>query len=199
LTIQEETHKNFLSTKNLFYHLYKRYYLDNEDEIFKEFLINSECLSSKCLKLMESDMRFQDLFQKPEFVIRTLSEEFLELQNMFFTNSLIKVSQRASLALNSTNISDMYLYDFDSSEIEVKQLNWAQKAYENFLDFKNDILLCEGKKPLKEFPIIGSTFTELIEFWTQFYALNTMRLLLTLINKLQKQLLNNGFTKEDFR
>ena len=54
---------------------------------------------------------------------------------MFFTNSLIKVSQRASLALNSTNVSDMYLYDFDSSEIDVKRLNWAQKAYENFKDF----------------------------------------------------------------
>jgi hypothetical protein len=148
---------------------------------------------------MESDMRFKDLFQKPEFAIWTLSEEFLELQNTFFTNSLIKVSKRASLALESTNISDMYLYDFNSSETDVKRLNWAQKAYENFLDFKNDILLCEGKNPLKEFPIIGSTFTELIEFWTQFYEVNTMRLLLTLINKLQKQSLNNGFTKEDFR
>jgi hypothetical protein len=93
----------------------------------------------------------------------------------------------------------MYLYDFDSFEKDVKQLHWAKKAYENFIDFKNDILLCEGKKPLNEFPIIGSTFTELIEFWTQFYAVNTMRLLLTLINKLQKQSLNNGFTKEDFR
>jgi len=87
---------------------------------------------------MESDMRFQDLFQKPEFVIWTLSEEFLELQNLFFTNSLIKVSQRASLALNSTNISDMYFYDFDSFEKDVKQLHWAKKAYENFIDFKNN-------------------------------------------------------------
>jgi hypothetical protein len=42
----------------------------------------------------------------------------------------------------------MYLYDFYSSEIDVKRLNWAQKAYENFLDFKNDVLLCEGKKSI---------------------------------------------------
>ena len=55
------------------------------------------------------------------------------------------------------------------------------------------------QKTFKGISYYGSTFTELIEFWTQFYALNTMRLLLTLINKLQKQTLNNGFTKEDFR
>ena len=53
-----------MSIKNSFYDIYKRYYLDNVDEIFKECLINAECLSSKCLKLMESDMRFQDLFHK---------------------------------------------------------------------------------------------------------------------------------------
>jgi hypothetical protein len=69
----------------------------------------------------------------------------------------------------------MYLFDLYSSEIDVKRLNWAQKAYKNFLDIKIDVLLCEGKKPIKEFPIIGSKFTELIEFWTQFYAVNTMR------------------------
>jgi hypothetical protein len=49
----------------------------------------------------------------------------------------------------------MYLYSFYSSEIDVKRLNWAQKAYENFLDSKNDVLLWEGKQPIMEFPIIG--------------------------------------------
>jgi hypothetical protein len=102
------------------------------------------------------------------------------------SNNEIRVSKRAKLGLAITDVTDMNLYDFVKSLGDISQREKrAVEAYRKFIDFKNDKLLCEDKDGTNEFPISGPILRELIEFWTQYYACNTIRFMITLVHQHQ--------------
>jgi len=95
--------------------------------------------------------------------------------------------------LSSTDLTDMYFYEFIKPFGETSQrTERVLQAYRNFINLKNGKLLCENKVDIDEFPIKGSILKELIEFWTHYYASNTIRLMITILHQLH---IYNGYPK----
>ncbi len=51
------------------------------------------------------------------------------------------------------------------------------------IEEKNEILIGQNLKPLQEMPIQESILPELVEYWTQYYAVNTIRGLISLLHQ----------------
>jgi hypothetical protein len=114
------------------------------------------------------------------------------------SNNEIKVSKREKLGLASTDVTDMNLYDFVNPLGDISQTEkWTVEAYRKFIDFKNDKLLCEDKDGTNEFPISGPILRELIEFWTQYYACNTIRFMITQVHQHQIKIGYPKFTRQE--
>jgi hypothetical protein len=58
-----------------------------------------------------------------------------------------------------------------------------KNAYLEFIDN----MIREGKNEVKEFPITEETVIKLIEFWTDRYAVNTIKVLLSILNQIQAE------------
>jgi hypothetical protein len=115
-----------------------------------------------------------------------------------YSNNEIRVSKRAKIGLASTDVTDMYLYDFVKPLGDIsKKEKWAVEAYRKFIDFKNDKLLCEAKDEINEFPISGQILRELIEFWTHYYACYTIRFMITLVHQHQIKISYPKFTRQE--
>ena len=81
----------------------------------------------------------------------------------------------------------MYLFDKTEKKMRTKKDIWALNAYLEFLDEYNENLVLEGKKEVNEFPITEEIIKKVIEFWTDRYAVNTMRQLLNILNQIQSE------------
>ena len=192
ITFQDEDPDNFIIFCDYFNKLNKFCYIENHDTDCETSLIKpggqyliGQYLIEQCFQFLRDEFGFEALFERPEFVAWTLSEEYLLLQTIFYRKNDIKVSKRATLALSSTDLTDMYLYEFIKPLGETSQrTEWVLEAYRKFIDLKNDKLLCENKIDIDEFPIKGSILKELIEFWTHYYACNTIRWMITILHQL---------------
>jgi hypothetical protein len=57
-------------------------------------------------------------------------------------------------AIESTSFSDLFLYDnFFTDEFKLKRMIWAKNAYSEFIELKNEQLICENKDQIEEFPL----------------------------------------------
>ena len=82
---------------------------------------------------------------------------------------------------------------FFKDEQKLKRMDWAKNGYSQFIDFKNEQLKCEDKESIEEFPITSKILKELIVFWTQMYAVTTIRCLISCLHAYQIDLINIKF------
>jgi hypothetical protein len=88
----------------------------------------------------------------------------------------------------------MYQYHHVHGDTTNKRTLWANKAYSYFIEEKNEILIGQNRPKIEEFPIQESIISELVEYWTQYYATNTIRILITLLHKSH---IERGYEKFD--
>jgi hypothetical protein len=111
-------------------------------------------LNEQCIQSLR-EYGFDDLFERPEFVTWTLSEEFLQLQSILYSNNEIRVSKRAKIGLASTDVTDMYLYDFVKPLGDISQKeNGRLKLIESSLILKMIYFCVKIKMKLMNFQLV---------------------------------------------
>jgi hypothetical protein len=84
-----------------------------------------------------------------------LSLECIQFNLSFIINeNESQVSKKVLRSIESTSISDLFLYDnFFTDEFKLKRMIWAKNAYSEFIELKNEQLICENKDQIEEFPL----------------------------------------------
>ena len=138
---------------------------------------------TKIKKLKELDFLFKEL----DTDSWTMTIELAEFNCAYYSKKDINVTKKIKCAIDCTNNSEMYLFDKTEKKMRTKKDIWALNAYLEFLDEYNENLVLEGKKEVNEFPITEEIIKKVIEFWTDRYAVNTMRQLLCILNQIQSE------------
>jgi hypothetical protein len=110
-----------------------------------------------------------------------MSSELAEFNCSYYNKTNFNVSRKIKRAIDSTNISEMYLFGKNKKKMQTKKDIWALNAYLEF----NDNMIREGNNEVKEFPITEEIVIKLIEFWTDRYKVNTIKVLLSIHNQIQ--------------
>jgi hypothetical protein len=128
-----------------------------------------------------------------------LSAEDVEFNVMLFKHNMWNDSVNKNLlkALASTDVSDLHFFD-EIRGIEEKSVKqeWALRAYAKFLDIENERRQLASKPELDEFPILPKTLECYVLYLGQFYAVSTVRTLITCIHKAQ---IDNCSNRETFK
>jgi TusA-related sulfurtransferase len=119
-----------------------------------------------------------------------MSSELAEFNCSYYNKTNFNVSQKIKRAIDSTNISEMYLFDKSKRKMQTKKDIWALNAYLEFIDEYNENLVLEGKNEVKEFPITEEIVIKL----TDRCAVNTIKVLLSKLNQIQAE---ENFEKYD--
>jgi len=75
---------------------------------------------------------------------------------------------------------------------------WAENTYSNFIEFKNEQLICDDKDQINEFPLTSKILDELIVYWTQMYTVNTIRSLIHNLHAYQIDFINKKFSDKQW-
>ena len=127
------------------------------DEDCKKCLVsaNTPYLNEESLIELKKESRMKFLFEI-ESDSWSIPAQFYEFNSSYYETKALSVSGRVLRALESTNISDMYLYDdVLGIQSDSKRSEWANSAYAEFIDIKNEQLENENPenfKVLNEFP-----------------------------------------------
>ncbi len=162
----------------------------NDTDLFMKrlFEITTPYMSEASLEYLNSIEEAKFLFANKESDSWTSSAENVEFNIMLFKYNMWNDSIKKKLikALASTDVSDLLLFD-EIKGIEgnsVKQ-EWALIAYSKFLDIENERRQLASEPELDIFPISPETLECFVLYLGQYYAVNTIRTLITLIHESQ--------------
>ena len=150
--------------------------------------------------MLQKDNRMDFIYQLDNIESWELSLECIQFNLSFIINeNELQVSKKVLRSIESTSISDLFLYDnFFTDEFKLKRMIWAKNTYSNFIEFKNEQLICDDKDQINEFPLTSKILDELIVYWTQMYTVNTIRSLIHNLHAYQIDFINKKFSDKQW-
>ncbi len=195
------TENDSVSMKQVGQYLYEAKLAFEDSDKFKNYLVLSETpiLSELSIEQLRKIEKLSFLFELNESDAWTLTLEEAEFNSAFYSkdNTDTVKSSRFLQSLETLNLSDLYIYDsIEGLNKKSTTSEWAIRVYELYMDLENEQRehKCLELAPL--FPISPSGLERFVTYLSEFYACNTIRVIVTNVNKVQIENGEEKFTIE---